>query len=273
MKKHKSLAAVVILMIGVAAGCSKKQAVISPEIAGSDEALYKQGEQLMKKNPEKALILFRQVMESFPQSFYAQRAMLAIADTYYQKKDEGSLILAAAQYRSFLGLYPTSPSAPLAQYRIGLCSYNKMLNPGRDQTKTTEALAEFKKTVSMFPLTDEAEMSREKIQECENRLAEHLFLIGEHYYKKKVYKPAVSRLAEILVNYPLYPEMDKVYFTLADSHFRAGKFDDAGPYFTKVVTDYAKSKYASKAQKRLKEIEEAKKKPPVPEGAPAPIKK
>ena len=178
-------------------------------------------------------------MESFPKSFYAQRAMLAIADTYYPEKDEGNLILAAAQYRSFLSLYPTSPSAPLAQYRIGLCSFNKMLKPGRDQTKTTDALAEFKKTISMFPLTEEAKLSREKIQECENRLAEHLFLIGEHYYKRKAYKPAVNRLAEILTKYPLYPGMDKVYFVLADSHFQSGKLDEAGPYFTKLVTDYA----------------------------------
>jgi len=273
MKKTKFVAIVVVLMIAVAAGCSKKQAVISPDQAGSDEALYKQGEQLMKRNPEKALILFRQVMESFPKSFYAQRAMLAIADTYYQKKDEGNLILAAAQYRSFLGLYPTSPSAPLAQYRVGLCSFNKMLKPGRDQTKTNEALAEFKKTVSMFPLTEEAESSRAKIQECENRLAEHLFLIGEHYYKRKAFKPAINRLAEILTTYPLYPGMDKVYFTLADSHFKSGKLDDARPYFTKIVTDYAKSKYASKSQKKLKEIEEAKKKPPVTEKAPEPVKK
>jgi len=273
MKKSKFAAVVAALMIAGSAGCSKKQAVISPELAGSDEALYKEGERLMKKDSEKALVLFRQVMESFPKSFYAQRAMLAIADTYFQEKDEGSLILAAAQYRSFLGLYPTSPSAPMAQYRIALCSYNKMLKPGRDQTKTTEALAEFKKTISMFPLTDEANMSREKIQECENRLAEHFFLIGEHYYKKKAYNPAVSRLAEILVNYPLFPEMDKVYFTLGDSHFRAGRFDDAGPFFTKVVTDYAKGKYAAKAQNRLKEIEEAKKKTPLPDHAPEPIKK
>jgi outer membrane protein assembly factor BamD len=273
MNKFKFVAVVMVLMIAVSAGCSKKQAVISPALASSDEALFKEGERLMKKNTEKALIDIRQVMESFPKSFYAQRAMLAIAETYFQKKDEGNMILAAAQYRSFLDLYPTSPSAPMAQYRIGLCSYNKMLKPGRDQTKTSEALAEFKKTISMFPLTDEAKLAREKIQDCENRLAEHLFMIGEHYYKTKAYKPAVSRLNEILVNYPLFPEMDKVYFILADSHFRAGKFDDAGPYFIKVVTDYAKTKYASKAQKRLKEIEEAKKKPPVPDRAPEPIKK
>ncbi|MCX6566370.1 MAG: outer membrane protein assembly factor BamD [Candidatus Aminicenantes bacterium] len=273
MNKFKFIAVVAASMIAVSAGCSKKQAVISPAIAGSDEALYKEGERLIKKDSEKALVLFRQVMESFPKSFFAQRAMLAIAETYFQQKDEGSLILAAAQYRSFLGLYPTSPSAPLAQYRIGLCSYNKMLKPGRDQTKTTEALAEFKKTISMFPLTEEAKMAREKIRDCENRLAEQLFMIGEHYYKTKAFNPAVSRLNEILVNYPLFPEMDKVYFTLADSHFQAGKFDDAGPYFIKVVTDYPNGKYASKAQKRLKEIEEAKKKPPVPDRAPGPIKK
>lgn len=250
-------------VLGAAAGCSgNKKAVITPAMATSDEALYKEGERLIKKDPDKALVFFRQVMESFPKSFYAQRAMLGIAETYYSKGDEANLILAAAQYRTFLSLYPSSPSAPMAQYRIALCSFDKMLKPGRDQTKTREALAELKKTIAMYPLTDEAKLAREKIAECENRLAESNFVVAEYYYKKKTFRPAISRLTEILTEYPSFPEMDKVFFVLGDSHLKMGKPDEAGPFFIKVVSDYPKSKYVKKSQKRLKEIEEIKKNPP-----------
>ncbi|MHB8055589.1 MAG: outer membrane protein assembly factor BamD, partial [Candidatus Aminicenantales bacterium] len=221
---------------------------------------------------DKALVFFRQVMESFPKSFYAQRAMLGIAETYYIKGDEANLILAAAQYRTFLGLYPSSPSAPLAQYRIALCSFNKMLKPGRDQTKTTEALTELKKTIAIYPLTNEAKEAREKVKECENRLAESSFIIAEFYYKKDTFRPAISRLTEILTEYPSFPQMEKVYFVLGDSFFKSNKHAEAGPYFIKLISDFPKSTYVEKAQKRLKEIEEAKKNPPV-EKAPVPIKK
>jgi len=90
-------------------GCRKKPVQISPEIAASDEALYKLGEAEMKKDSEKALLYLRQVIDSFPKSFYAQRAKLLIADTYFKKGDEGNLILAAAEYREFIKSYPFSP--------------------------------------------------------------------------------------------------------------------------------------------------------------------
>ncbi len=38
-----------------------------------------------KKDAEKARLYFRQVIESFPKSFYAQRAKLAMADSYFAK--------------------------------------------------------------------------------------------------------------------------------------------------------------------------------------------
>jgi outer membrane protein assembly factor BamD len=248
----------------------QKKTEITPAVASSDEALYKEGERLIKKDTEKALIYFRQVVDSFPKSFYAQRAMLAIADAYCADGDEGNLILAAAQYHDFLNLYPTSPSAPLAQYRIGLCSFEKILKPGRDQSKTAAALAEFKKTISLFPLTEEAKNAREKIKVCEDHLAEHLYLIGRHYYRVEAYKAAISRLSEILTNYPLFQEMDKVYFTIGDSYFLWKKPDEAVPYFTKLITDFSRSKLALKAQKRLKEIEAGK---ATAKAAAVPIKK
>jgi len=268
--KLTALAAAVLL----AAACTpqKKQVVIPPDIASSEEGLFREGQRLMKRDPERALLYFRQLQESFSRGVYSQRAMLAIGDTYFEQGDEANLILAAAQYRSFLNLYPTNASAPQAQYRVALCSYKNMLKPGRDQTKTEEALAEFKKTVQMFPLSEEAKLARDKLKECEDRLAEHLFGIGDYYYRAHAYQAAIVRLNDILLKYPLYPGMDKVYFGLGDSFFLWGKHPESVPYYTKLVTDYAKSPYGLKAQKRLKEIEEAKAKAKTAP-APAPIKK
>jgi len=239
-----------------------KKPEITPELAASDEALFKEGEKYVKRDTEKARLYFRQVMESFPKGIYAQRAKLAIADSYFNEKDEGSLILAAQEYGDFIRQYAYSPSAPLAQYRIGLCFYDKTAKAGRDQQKTLQALTEFKKVVAQYPTVDEAKLAQEKIKECEERLAEHNFEIGLHYYRIEAYKAATARLAEILTTYPLFSGMDKVYFYLGDSYYlwslkprTTVKADQSFPYFTKLVTDYPKSKLALKAQARLKEIQ------------------
>jgi outer membrane protein assembly factor BamD len=241
------------------AGCRKKPVQISPDIAASDEALFKLGEAEMKKDSEKALLYLRQVIDSFPKSFYAQRAKLLIADTYFKKGDDGSMILAAAEYREFIKSYPFSPSSSYCQYQIAMTFYKKALKPGRDQAKTVQALAEFKKLITDYPASDQAKETQEKIKDCEERLAEHETGIGTQYAKMQVNRAAISRLSEVMTTYPNYSHMDVVYFYLGESYFQSKAPDQAVPYFTKLVSDYPKSKLVKKATARLKQIEASKK--------------
>lgn len=255
-RKKISLTIIILLLASVfiLTDCGKKPSELTPDIASSDEALFKLGQQYLKKDPEKARLYFRQVIDSFPKSFYAQRAKLAIADSYFDKGDEGSMILAAAEYREFISLYPYSPSAAYAQYRIALTYFLKAYKPGRDQTKTWQALAEFKKVISLYPESQEAKEAQQKIKECEERLAEHNFGIAHFYYKVYAFKASIERFKEILTTFPNYSKIDKVYFYLADSYYKWGKKEESVPYFTKVVSDYPQSPLAKKAQEKLKEI-------------------
>ncbi|MBN2408324.1 MAG: outer membrane protein assembly factor BamD [Candidatus Aminicenantes bacterium] len=258
MTTHRKIFMIFIIALFCGAGvwsCKEKPVEIAPEIAGSDEALFKAGQEFMEKDAEKARLYFRQVIDSFPKSFYAQRAKLAIADTYSRKSDESSLILAAAEYREFIQLYPYSPSASYAQYQIAMTFFKKILKPGRDQTKTSQALAEFKKVLTQYPLSEEAKLAQEKTAECEERLAEHNFSIGYHYYRRRAYKASTDRLTEILTSFPSFSKMDEVYFYLADSYYKWNKIEESTPYFTKLVTDYPESDFAEKAQDRLAEID------------------
>lgn len=255
MKKNRAMTLIAVVSLLITYGCGKKETVIAPEVASNDEALYNLGVEFINKDPEKGRLYLRQVIDSFPKSFYAQRAKLAIADSYFKKGDEGSMIIAASEYRDFISQYPLSPSAAYAQYQLGMTFYKKALKPGRDQTKTKQAFSEFKKVVTQYPLSDEARNAQEKIRDCEERLAEHTLQIGEHYYKVWAFKASISRLAEILTEYPSFSKMDKVYFLLGDSYFKWEKTEESIPYFTKLVSDYPESKYAQKALKKLEEIE------------------
>jgi outer membrane protein assembly factor BamD len=263
MKKPSGRTTLVVLALLLVAlsfvtGCHKKSVELAPDLASSDEALYKLGEQQIQKDSEKALLYLRQVIDSFPKSFYAQRAKLLIADAYFKKGDESNMILAAAEYREFIRSYPYSPSAAYSQYQIAMTFYKKMLKPGRDPAKTIQALAEFKKVVADYPASDQAKTAKEKIKECEERLAEHDAEIAIGYHNRRAYQAAIGRLTEVMNLYPDYSGLDKVYFYLADSYFMSKKYDQALPYFAKVVTDYSGNKLAKAATKRLEELEKLK---------------
>lgn len=255
MKKVTLVLTISFLILIIGVSCKKAKTELSPDVASSDENLFKLGEKYLKKDPEKARLYLRQVIDSFPKSFYAQRAKLAIADSYFGKGDEGSMILAASEYREFISLFPLSPSSAYAQYQIAMTYYKKALKSGRDQTKTRQALAEFKKVVTHYPLSEQTKLAQERIRDCEERLAEHTFGIGEVYYKMRAFKAATSRLMEILTNFPNYSKMDRVYYYLGDSYYKWKKVDQSIPYLTKLISDFPQSKYAKKAQDRLREIE------------------
>ncbi len=255
MKKAVFITIFTCLIVLIGTGCRGTKTEITPDIASSADNLFKLGEQYSKKDPEKARVYFRQVIDSFPKSIPAQRAKLAIADSYYTKGDIGSMIIAASEYREFITLFPLSPSASYAQYQLAMTFFKKALSPGRDQTKTKQALAEFKKVVTNFPRSTQVADSREKIKDCEERLAAHILTIGVHYYKVYALKASTIRLIGILTEYPYFSKMDKVYFYLGDSYFRWNRFDEATPYLRKLITDYPESKYIKRATKRMEEIE------------------
>ncbi len=258
MKKISCLLLLSILCFAISSGCRGKKVEISPEDSSSDERLYRLGEKYIKKDPERARLYFRQVIDSFPKSFYAQQAKLAIAKTYFDRGDEGNMILASSEYREFINLFPFSPSAPFAQFQIALTYYKKTLKPGRDQTKAKQALAEFKTVLNNYPLSEEAKAAREKILACEEKLAEHSLHIAAYYYRVKAFKASTTRLIEILNNYPNYSKMYNVYYYLGDSYYQWNKTDQAVPFFTKLITDFPENKFAQKAKKRLEEMEKKK---------------
>jgi outer membrane protein assembly factor BamD len=278
MKKHNRSGAIaafltLLLLAAVGPGCKKQSVEITPDLAASDEALYKLGEYEIKKDMEKGLLYLRQVIDSFPKSFYAQRAKLLIADAYFRKGDETNMILAAAEYREFIRTYPYSPSAAYSQYQIAMTFYKKMLKPGRDPSKTIQALAEFRKVIADYPASDQAKQAQEKIKDCEERLAAHDAEIAIGYHNRRSYRAALSRLTEIMSTYPDFSRLDKIYFYLGDCHFMLRQYDQAVPFFTKVVSDYPGSKLAKKATKKLAEIERLKSVvvPPKPDRAKAKV--
>lgn len=254
MRKPGIFALSLILILAAGTGCGKKSVEIDPN-ATSDQELFELGEQNIDKNPEKGRLYLRQVIDSFPRSFYAQRAKLAIADSYFKQRSQGSMIIAASEYREFISLFPYSPSAAYAQYQIAMSFFKKVLKPGRDQSKTEQALLEFRQVINKYPLSEEAEQAREKVRDCEERLAQHSFTIAYHYYKRRAYKAAVSRLTEILTEYPNFSDMDRAYYILAESYYRGLMIDQSVPYFQKLISDYPKSQYAALAVKRMAEIE------------------
>ncbi|UCH96425.1 MAG: outer membrane protein assembly factor BamD [Candidatus Aminicenantes bacterium] len=255
MKKQLTLIWVFIMvLLLITPGCKKKGLSLSPEDMGSDKEIYEKAKKRIKRAPEKARLLFKEVMHLYPDSIYARRAKIGIADSYFRQKDAGSLIMAATEYQEYVNLYPNSPDAVYAKYQISRCYIRQSKSPGRDQTNTHLAIKALESMIRQYPDTNEAEEAKKQLERVRQRLAAHYFSIGLTNYKLKAYKGAIDRFKQVIDDYPDFKNNDKLFYYTGKCYFAVKAYNSAISFFQQIVNTYPKSKYLKKATKMIKEI-------------------
>jgi outer membrane protein assembly factor BamD len=164
----------------------------------------------------KAIGYFQEVIDNYPYSDHAVLAELRIADTHFTQRNYTE---AQSYYQDFVELHPNHPRVPYAIYRNGLCSYQQMRAPDRDQTATRDAAAQFEALIQRYPEAEEAADARVKLAETRERLARHELGIADFYYRQGIYHAAIGRYQRALDAYPDHPghleSLARVGFCLA----------------------------------------------------------
>lgn len=253
---HYLLRSVFLCGLIVVIGCGGGTRNATPEAtANPDRFLYERGlEALKQRKWIDAREYFRQVVDNYPGSPLRADAKLGVGDAYLGEHSAESLVLADTEYREFLTFYPTHPRADYAQFKLAMSYYEQMRAPDRDQTATREALEEFQVFFTRFPNSSLMPEARQRYREVRDRLSEHNFRVGLTYYRLRADAGALSRFQEVLKEDPEYTGRDQVYYYLAELYLRNNRQDEAIPYYTRLVTEFAESEYLERAQKRLETL-------------------
>jgi len=176
-------------------------------------------------------------------------AELKIAEAYYVSKRYEEAALA---FQDFLKQHPNDFRAATILYRMGLCYYQQILSPDRDQTSTENALHSFEELVRRYPDDPNAQEAKYLILRCKTRLAEHEVYVGWFYLKKKHYQAAIKRLEGILQSFPDYYYRDEAYFYLVKAYTEIGRPEEAQQYLTKLSDEFPGSDYTDDAKDLVK---------------------
>lgn len=180
----------------VFSGCAwfeTKQEKPAQELASIGMDDFKSG------NYRKAIESFEKLRDWYPFSKFAILAELKIADAYYSLKEYEDAIFS---YEEFENLHPNNEAIPYVIYRIGLCYFEQVSTPDRDQSSAENAKSTFIRLIKQFPRDKYAHMGKAYIKKCDKSLAEAVFGIGMHYYKSKHYKGALARFKSVIYDYP-----------------------------------------------------------------------
>ncbi|MGD2091743.1 MAG: outer membrane protein assembly factor BamD [Candidatus Aminicenantes bacterium] len=258
-KKLILIGAAAMMLVLITGACGKKKDIsLTPEDMGSDKEIYEKAKKRIKRNPEKARLLFKEVMHLYPDSIYARRAKIGIADSYYRQKDAAAMLMAASEYQEYVNLYPNSPDAVYAKYQIAMCYIRQMKRPGRDQTNTHKAITALESMIRQYPGTNEAEEAKKQLEKARQRLATHYFNIGRTNFKMKAYMGAITRFKQVIDNYPGFEYNDRLFYFTGKCYYAMKDYTSAMSFFQKIVNSYPQSKYLKKATGMIKEIAQIK---------------
>ena len=137
-----------------------------------------------------AIEKFQKLKDYYPFSKYAILAELKIADAHYQREAYEEAIF---EYENFERLHPRNEAIPYVIYQIGMCYYDQISTPDRDQTSARKALETFQRLMKQFPKDQYSRRSEEKISKCLKSIVVHTYGIGIFYYKTKHFKAALQR--------------------------------------------------------------------------------
>ena len=236
----------VLLMLSLAllTGCAS-----APKAEKSAAELYQEGEIAFNKSSyERAIELWKQVRESFPEPELASKAEIGIANAYFLN---GDFIEAAAAYEDFRKLHPTNDLAQFALYRQALSSYNLITGIDTDQTPTKNALALFETFAKQYPRSEYLPKVQDKISDCRSKLAQYEIYVGRFYYRTNNYKAAAGRLELALVNFPDYTGHDETLMYLGKSYLETKQLDKMRTVLGRLVREHPSSKYLNDARSLL----------------------
>ena len=131
---YKKLAVLALLVLASCAEIKKEAEYIEKPA----EQIYNSAlDKVLARNFRAAVPLFDEVERQHPYSAWATQAVLMSAYSLYQTNQYDEAVNALNRYIKF---NPTSKSIDYAYYLKGLCYYERIVDVGRDQKVTKEAL-------------------------------------------------------------------------------------------------------------------------------------
>jgi len=162
---------------------------------------------------------FDEVERQHPYSVWARRAILMSAYCYYQANKYTEAITAADR---FITLHPGNKEAPYAYYLKSVSLYEQIVDVGRDQRRTEQAMAALNELIRRFPQTDYARDARLKLDLTRDHLAGKEMSIGRYYLKRGEYVAAINRFRTVIERYQTTSHVPEALHRLVECYLSLG---------------------------------------------------
>jgi outer membrane protein assembly factor BamD len=189
------------------------------------ELLYSTGADRMDKHLwGQAVDYFQEVERQHPYSEWSRRSILMQAFAHYQNNNYDEAIADADR---FISLYPGNQAAAYAHYLKAVCYFEQIVDVGRDQAATGQALDNLREVTSRYPHTEYALDSRLKIDMVNDQLAGKEMTIGRWYLRQNDTLAAIGRFKMVVERYQTTSHAPEALYRLVEAYLTLGLLDEA----------------------------------------------
>ncbi len=193
---------------------------------------------------------FDEVERQHPYSIWARRATLMSAFCYYRANHYTEAIASADSY---IQLHPGSREVAYAFYLKAISLYEQIVDVGRDQSNTEDALTALQDVVQRFPDTEYARDATLKIDLTLDHLAGKEMAIGRYYLRQGDYIGAINRFRSVVEQYQKTSQIAEALERLTEAYYALGVYNEAKNAAAVLGANYPGSPWYQDAYKLLEE--------------------
>ena len=180
----------------------------------------------------------------FPHSEYAPKSALMAAYSYYTQNYYGD---AMAELIRFIRVYPNHKDVVYAEYLLGLCYYEQIVDEKKDLQSILNAKKTFNSLISKYPDSEFATDAMFKINLIDEILAAKEMYIARYYVDRKKWISAINRFRVVVDDYDTTIYAEEAIHRLVEIYYIIGIESEAKKYANLLGYNYQSSEWYEKS--------------------------
>lgn len=214
-----------VLCSAIVASCASRADTSVAYVERPVETIYAEAFDTMQgRQFRQAAAQFDEVERQHPYSEWARRSMLMAAFANYQARNYEEAISDAQR---FISLHPGNRNTAYAYYLIAISYFEQIMDVGRDQQTTQQAMDALQQVVRRFPDSRYATDARLKIDMTRDHLAGKEMDVGRWYLRRNFHLAAINRFRNVIAEYETTSHTPEALHRLVESYVALGIDEEA----------------------------------------------
>jgi len=236
---------IIFIFISSCSSSNDDKKIVKPKNKVDLPVLYSSAMQdLNDGKNENAVKKFKMVEKDYSFTEWGPKSILMQSYVYYIGNKPADAVVTLDRY---IKSYPNNSDRIYADYLKAIISFDYINDPQKDQTRTLEALRQFKLLIDKYPNTEYAKDAKYKIDLLNDNLAAKEMYLGRYYMDQKKWAAALSRFRTVIEKYQTTIYIEEALYRMVEIYHKLGLTEESNRTAALLGYNYNSSEWYKKS--------------------------